>query len=60
MHPFADEFEVFDGSLGADDTDGLAGAKGVTLFPGPGIGLAVDVDEVGFPEWFPPGSGAID
>ena len=60
MSPFANHFKVFDGLGGADHADGIAGAGDGVAIPGPGVFLAVDVDEVLAGEVPPAFSGAVD
>ncbi len=60
VSPFANHFEVFDGLGGADHANGIAGAGDGVAIPGPGVFLAVDVDEVLAGEVPPTFSGAID
>ncbi len=60
VFPLADELEVGEGFVHADDSFGRASAVGVAVFPAPGVFVAVDVDEVFTGKGDPAGSFAGD
>ena len=58
--PLDDQLEIRIRFLRSNDAHRLAGAMDLSIFPAPGVGIAVDVDEVALAERQPTGTGAVD
>lgn len=60
MTPLRDQLDVRVGRFRSDHADGFARATGHSVRPGPGIRIAIDVDEVFFAQRDPTRAGAVD
>src|SRR5258705_2034419 len=60
MAPFNDQFQIGDQLRGANHADGLAGAMGDSVRPGPGAWITIDVGEEVFACSLPARAGAIN